>query len=93
MVPVIPGYHLDLFTRRSFWRLDPVHHYLPEPWMGLGIDCTGRPGLLAWTREQTPEPPRSDPISLVCGLTTMYGSLSCIKYWRRERSRVFELAS
>lgn len=43
-LPCRPG----LFTRRSFWRLDPVHHYLPEPWMGLGIDCTGTPGLLGW---------------------------------------------
>lgn len=43
-----------LFTSRSIWRLDPVHHYLPDAWMGLRIDCTGRLVLLAWTREQTP---------------------------------------
>lgn len=75
----LPKYYVDLFTRRSFWRLDPVHHYLPEPWMGLGIDCTGWPGLLGWTREQIPEPPRSGPMSSVCGLTTRYGFLSCTR--------------
>lgn len=57
MVPVTLGYYVyavELFTSRSIWRLDPVHHYLPDAWMGLRIDCTGRLVLLAWTREQTP---------------------------------------
>lgn len=77
MVPVIPGYDVDLFTRRWFWRLDPLHHYLPDAWMGLGIDCTGWRGLPGWTREQT-----TPLIISFCGLTRS-GPLSCTKRWTR----------
>lgn len=57
MVPVTLGYYVHsrqtYLLGARFWRLDPAHHYLPDAWMGLRIDCTGRHGLLGWTREQT----------------------------------------